>query len=139
MPDVITVINHSPKDWQCDLSLFISNEMPQQEQPNTAETQGRHPIPGAMLAPVTKPRAQEGPEPLPGAEQHVLDRWGSRGLWQEVTSKEVTLSNPKTSFVERQTLCGGGWLTVPPPARYQSDPHFQIRNTTRPTTPSSSN
>lgn len=79
VPDVITVINHSPKDWQCDLSLFISNEMPQQEQPNTAETQGRHPIPGAMLAPVTKPRAQEGPEPLPGGKAACAGQVGLTG------------------------------------------------------------
>lgn len=84
------------------------------------------------------PGPRKAPSPSLAGKQHVLDRWGSRGLWQEVTSKEVTLSNPKTSFGERQTLCGGGWLTVPPPTRYQSDPHFQTRNTTRPTIPSSS-
>lgn len=66
MPNVITVINHSPKDQQRDLSLFISNETPQQEQLNTPETQGRHPIPAARVAPVTKAKAREGLQPLLG-------------------------------------------------------------------------
>lgn len=59
MPNVITSINHSSKDQHRDLSLFISNETPHKEQYNTAETQGRHPISGAMLAPVTKPQSHE--------------------------------------------------------------------------------
>lgn len=62
VPNVIALINRSPKDQQRDLSLFRSNETPQQEQLNTPETQGRHPIPGAVLAPVTKPRSREGPQ-----------------------------------------------------------------------------
>lgn len=65
VPNVITMINHSPGDQQRDLSLFMSNETPQQEQLNTPETQGRHPIPGGMLAPVTKSRSQEGSQFLP--------------------------------------------------------------------------
>ena len=107
MPNVITVINHSPKDPRRDLSLFISNEMPQQEQLNTPETQGRHPIPGARVAPVTKPKAQEGPQPLLDRKPACAGHVELMGLWQEVTSKEVTLNNPKTSFRERQTLRGG--------------------------------
>lgn len=76
VPNVITVINRSPKDQQRDLSLFRSNETPQQEQLNTPETQGRHPIPGAVLAPVTKPRSQEGPQ--------TSTRW-TRGVHVGVT------------------------------------------------------
>lgn len=74
VPNVITVINRSPKDQQRDLSLFRSNETPQQEQLNTPETQGRHPIPGAVLAPVT--RSQEGPQ--------TSTRW-TRGVHVGVT------------------------------------------------------
>lgn len=122
--NVITMINHSPKDQQRDLSLLISNETPQQGKPNTPETQGRHPMPGAMLAPVTKLKFRKA-LPRPPENQHVLDMWSSCGLWQEVTSQEVTLRNPKTSFRERKSLGGGGCLTLPPPTRHHSNLHFK--------------
>ena len=54
------------------------------------------------------PRSRKAPGPSLAGNQRVLDRWSSWGLWQEVTSKEVTLRNPKTSFGERETLWGGG-------------------------------
>ena len=55
VPNAIIVINHSPEARQPgDLSLLLSNATPPQEPLNTPETQGRHPIPGAVVAPVTK-------------------------------------------------------------------------------------